>query len=215
MGSFRKAAVRETQWDTEQRDMAPGEACLLLSLVLLLVTKGWGEMVMDESSCHEVEEEECGLCHTVYMQECQKKLVEEMVPQKVWTCENVTRYEENCSMKMEEEEVAEKHPLCEVKSMNREHKACLLEKDKVACKRVMTCQLKKKMVKKMKEKKKCEKVSTGVVEEQCFDKVLVKKEKREKEVCEFQPKTMCHDSEGKECKKVKKKMCNYLDTNAI
>merc|ERR1711892_902501 len=138
------------------------------------------------------------------------KMVEEMVPQKIWTCENITRFEETCKMSLEEEEVEEKHPLCEVKSMTKEHKACILEKDKAACKRVLTCKMMK-----MKEKKKCEKVPTEVVEEQCFDKVMVKKEEIEKEVCSLQPKTLCHDSEGKECKKVEKKMCNYLDTNTV
>ena len=48
-------------------------------------------MVMDESSCVEVEEEECGLCHTIYMEECKMKLVEEMMPAKVNVCRNVTR----------------------------------------------------------------------------------------------------------------------------
>ena len=125
------------------------------------------------------------------------------------------RSEERCAMSVEEEDVEERHPLCEVKSMTREHKACILEKDKAACKRVMTCKMKKKMVKKMMEKKKCEKVPTEVVEEQCFNKVMVEKKEIEKEVCQFQPKTVCHDSEGKECKKVKKKMCNYLDSNEV
>ena len=48
-------------------------------------------MVMDESSCVEVEEEECGICHTIYMEECEMKMVEEMMPVKVSMCENVTR----------------------------------------------------------------------------------------------------------------------------
>ena len=48
-------------------------------------------MVMDESSCVEVEEEECGFCHTIYMEECKMKMVEEMMPAKVNVCRNVTR----------------------------------------------------------------------------------------------------------------------------
>ena len=48
-------------------------------------------MVMDESSCVQVEEEECGICHTIYMEECDMKMVEEMVPSKVSMCNNVTR----------------------------------------------------------------------------------------------------------------------------
>ena len=46
-------------------------------------------MVMDESSCIEVEE--CGFCHTIYMEECKMMMVEEMMPAKVNVCRNVTR----------------------------------------------------------------------------------------------------------------------------
>ena len=53
---------------------------------------GMGLMIMDESSCVEVEEEECGYCHTIYMEECKMKMVEEMMPNKVSVCKNVTRY---------------------------------------------------------------------------------------------------------------------------
>ena len=48
-------------------------------------------MVMDETSCVEMEEEECGICHTIYMEECKMKMVEEMMPTKVSICKNVTR----------------------------------------------------------------------------------------------------------------------------
>ena len=48
-------------------------------------------MVMDESSCVQVEEEQCGICHTIYMEECEMKMVEEMMPVKVAMCKNVTR----------------------------------------------------------------------------------------------------------------------------
>ena len=50
-----------------------------------------GVMVMDESSCVEVEEEQCGFCHTIYMEECKMKMVEEMMPAKVSVCRNVTK----------------------------------------------------------------------------------------------------------------------------
>jgi hypothetical protein len=64
--------------------------CMLLCLV-------WGYgyvaslMVMDESSCVEVEVEECGFCHTIYMEECRMRMVEEMIPVKVNVCRNVSR----------------------------------------------------------------------------------------------------------------------------
>ena len=48
-------------------------------------------MVMDETSCVEMEQEECGICHTIYREECRMKMVEEMMPTKVSMCKNVTR----------------------------------------------------------------------------------------------------------------------------
>ena len=41
-----------------------------LVVLLLLAGPGAARMLRDSSSCHQVEEEECGLCHTVYMEEC-------------------------------------------------------------------------------------------------------------------------------------------------
>ena len=38
-----------------------------------------------------VEKEECGMCHTVYMEECAMVKEDEMMPKKVEMCKNVTR----------------------------------------------------------------------------------------------------------------------------
>ena len=65
---------------------------IVLVYLLLGCTFGMGLMVMDESSCVDVEEEECGYCHTIYMENCKMKMVEEMMPAKVSVCKNVTRY---------------------------------------------------------------------------------------------------------------------------
>ena len=62
--------------------------CFLLIWVCGVVE---GVMVMDESSCVEVEEEQCGFCHTIYTEECSMKMVEEMMPAKVSVCRNVTK----------------------------------------------------------------------------------------------------------------------------
>ena len=91
-----------------------------LALILLLVHLSSSKMVMDETSCHEVEEEECGLCHTVYMEECSMKEVEEMRPAKKRMC----RPRQDCKMKMVVEEVEESRPVCSVKAMDSQHKPC-------------------------------------------------------------------------------------------
>ena len=46
-----------------------------------------------ESSCVEVEEEECGCCHTIYMEKCKIEMTEEMEWNgKTSFCKNVTRF---------------------------------------------------------------------------------------------------------------------------
>ena len=66
-------------------------AAVVLFQFLLSVGRGMALMVMDESSCVEVEEEECGYCHTIFMEKCQMKMIEEMVPMKTLVCKNITR----------------------------------------------------------------------------------------------------------------------------
>ena len=68
-----------------------GGVMVIWTLALVTCSRVSGLMVMDESTCHEVEEEECGVCHTVYMQECDMVMVPEMMPTKVQMCKNVTR----------------------------------------------------------------------------------------------------------------------------
>ena len=63
----------------------------VLVVVVLGISMVQGLMVMDETSCHDVEEAECGVCHTLYMEECKMEMVPEMMPKKVSMCRNVTR----------------------------------------------------------------------------------------------------------------------------
>ena len=63
----------------------------LFLLLLVVIHQVSSFMVMDEASCVEVEEEDCGICHTIYMEECKMKMVEEMIPTKVAICRNITR----------------------------------------------------------------------------------------------------------------------------
>jgi len=181
----------------------------LTLLLVLLIRVSSSKMVMDESSCHEVEEEECGLCHTVYMEECSMKEVEEMRPMKKRMC----RPRQECKMEMVVEEVEESRPVCSVKAMDSQHKPCRMsdENNINGCRRMVDCKIKKKMMKKPKEKKVCVK-GKG---EECFNVVKLEKQMQEKKSCSFHPKTVCHPSRMKECRRVKKKMCNYLDSNRL
>merc|ERR1711973_245080 len=161
--------------------MDPPRTVLVLVLLVSLVH---GLMVMDEPSCQEVEEAECGLCHTVYMEECKMEMVHEMMPKKVSMCRSVTRYEEKCETIMRERMVEEKRPICKLEVMKT---------GKVGSKKVMRCKLGMKRMKKMYPKVDCKKVAAG------------QEEKHEVKKCSFHPRTVCHPAEGRGCRMVKKK----------
>merc|ERR1711981_451192 len=155
-------------------------------------------MVMDESSCVEMEQEECKM-----------KMMEEMMPTKVSMCKNITRYENKCQKVMEHKMVEEKRPICKVEMMGDDHAKCENSKSK-KCKRVMKCSIGMKMMKKSYPKMVCEKVAIGE-EEKCFETVKLKKEMNEAKFCFFHPKIVCKKTDGMECKKVAKKMCDYIE----
>jgi len=192
----------------------------VIIFILAMDTLVLSLMVMDEKSCKEVEEEECGICHTIYMEECKMKMVEEMMPVKVAMCKNVTRYENKCTTETKYNEVEEERPLCEVKMMNKNHTSCYEKSDSgpdsfsESCKQVMKCKIGMKMMKKPYPVTECEKVAIGE-EENCVEMVKLKKEKHEAKHCSFHPKTVCKQQDGLECRRVKKKMCNYQDSQQL
>jgi len=162
-------------------------------------------MVMDEASCHEVEEEECGMCHTVFMEECAMVTEREMMPKRVEMCKNVTRYENKCEMKMSEKIVDEKRPICHLEDMNKKH-------DK--SKQIMKCKLGMKKMKKYYPEKKCKVVAMGI-EKKCYTMVKLQEEEHEVRKCSFHPKTICLPVVQMKCKIVRKKMCNFTDSNQV
>merc|ERR1712106_871884 len=144
-------------------------------------------MLMDRESCVQVEEEECGICHTIYMEECKMKMVEEMIPTRVTMCKNVTRYENKCKKVMKHKMVEEKHPICEVMMMTKYHEKYKNIKPTKLCKQVMKCSLGMKNM------------------------VKLKKEEHMAKYCSYVPKTVCRDRVGAQCRRVSKKMCQYVD----
>jgi hypothetical protein len=71
-----------------------------------------------------------------------------------------------------------------------------------------------KKMKKQYPRTECEEVAIGE-EEKCVDMVKLKKEKHEAKVCLFHPKTVCKPSEGRTCKMVKRKMCDYRNSKQL
>merc|ERR1712106_1135377 len=102
----------------------------------------------------------------------------------------------------------EEWPLCKGEMMNRNHTSCQEEGE--SGKRVMKCQIGRKMRKKADPQTVREAIDVGD-EEECVDMVKLKKENHEAEDCSFHPKTVCKQAEGETCRKVKKKMCNYKE----
>eukprot|EP00092_Neocalanus_flemingeri_P043429 GFUD01047858.1.p1 GENE.GFUD01047858.1~~GFUD01047858.1.p1 ORF type:complete len:217 (+),score=74.32 GFUD01047858.1:59-652(+) len=192
----------------------------LFVLFCLLFHHSAAIMVMDETSCVEVEERICGTCHTIYMEECRMKMVEEMMPVKVPVCKNITRFEHKCKIVMNYKMVEEKHPICKMEMMDKNHTKCqekvgsAVARSEDPCKHVMKCEIGMKKMKKPYPKNVCEKVAIGE-EENCVDMVKLKKEKHEAKYCSFHPKTVCQKDEGNECRMVKKKMCDYEDSEDL
>lgn len=115
------------------------------------------------------------------------------------------RYEEKCETIMRERMVEEKRPICKLEVM---------KSGKAGSKKVMRCKLGMKRMKKKYPKLDCKKVAAGQ-EEKCVDMVKLQEENHEVKKCSFHPKTVCHPAEGRGCRMVKKKMCNYIDSNKV
>ena len=67
----------------------------------------------------------------------------------------------------------------------------------------------------MVEREREEKVCDQAGRQKCYTVVKLQKKMKERKACSFHPKTLCQPAEGKRCRKVKKKMCNYTDTNKL
>ena len=120
---------------------------------------------------------------------------------------------------MGETMVEEEHPICKIEMVNINHMPCQeISQDKVKnkdpCRPVMKCKLGLKKMKKQYPRTECEEVAIGE-EEKCVDMVKLKKEKHEAKFCSFHPKTVCKTSEGRTCKMVKRKMCDYRDSQHL
>ena len=103
--------------------------------------------------------------------------------------------------------VEEKRPICRLELLNS-------IKSGAKRKQIMKCKLGMKKMKKYYPEKQCRKVAVGQ-EKKCVDMVKLHEEKHEVKKCAFHPKTMCLPVAGMRCKKVKRKMCNYTDSNNV
>ena len=108
-------------------------------------------------------------------------------------------------MKMKEKMVEEKRPICHLE---------IMDKTAAKSKQIMKCKLGMKKMKKYYPEKKCRKVAMGV-DKKCFEMVKLQKEVHEVKKCSFHPKTICLPVVKMKCKTVKKKMCNYVDSNQV
>merc|ERR1719394_1608411 len=113
----------------------------LLILCTNMLNSVVGLMVMDETSCHEIDMEECNMVMEM-----------EMMPKKVSMCKNVTRFEDKCVMKMKHKMVEEKRPICNLEILNN-------TSTNYQKKQIMKCKLGMKKMKKYFPEKDCTKVA--------------------------------------------------------
>ena len=111
----------------------------------------------------------------------------------------------------------EEGPICRIEMVSRNRTDCVgkinadFEETDNSCRPMLKCKIGMKKKMKTYPRTECEEVATGE-EEKCVDMVKLKKEKHKAKHCSFHPKTMCNPVKGRKCKKVKKKMCDYLDS---
>jgi len=178
--------------------------------------------------CEEVEEcsvteaEECGVCHSVYMRECNIDMEYTYTPVKVKECKEdpdcegeykrtcYTKYYTECSTKMVYQDMVEDHPVCSVTKKDR----CTSS----GCKKVpvMSCKIEKKTSRKSKPETSCERVPTQICRKDkcapmsCYERVVVKKEMVPKETCAYKEKRICQETEDARCRTVTRKQCTPL-----
>ena len=107
--------------------------------------------------------------------------------------------------------VEEKRPICKVEIMNKDHTKCENAKSG-KCKHVMKCSLVMKMMAKTHPRTVCEDIAIGE-EEKCVDMVKLKKDKHLAKDCSFIPRTLCREREDRQCRRVTKIMCQYVQKN--
>lgn len=181
--------------------------------------EGW------EEECAEVEEEECGACHSIYMRECNIKMQYTYTPVKVRECSAslcgklgykrkcYTKYYSRCGTKMVYREMTEDHPVCGVKKQTR----CT---DK-GCKEVpvMRCEIEKRTVRKAKPETSCTRVPSQVCRkekcapERCFERVKMTREMTPKEDCQYKEKRVCQQTDKPDCRTVTRRHCTPVHVN--
>lgn len=140
------------------------------------------EVAMIAQICHEEEEVECGVCHTMYMKECSINMEPRNKPVKMKMCTSVpadedcqdgyrrscrTRYETECGTQWHYQEIEEDRPVCGVhmvgKCKDTEVKEDKDEDDDAPSRDcvevpVMKCRIEKKMMRKRMPKTACRRI---------------------------------------------------------
>ena len=108
---------------------------------------------------------------------------------------------------MEEKMEEEEGPICKIRMTSKNDSSC--EEKPSSCSPLLECRIGMKKKLKKYPRTACEKIATGE-EEKCVEMVKLKKERLQTKFCSFHPMTMCRQAEGRDCRKVKRRMCNFL-----
>lgn len=173
-------------------------------------------------TCTLTEVEECGVCHSVYMRECNIDMQFYYTPVKVKECTEdpeceggykrscYTKYFSECSTKFVYKDMEEDHPVCSVTKQDR----CTSS----GCRKVpvMSCKIQKKTSRKSKPVTSCERIPRQVCSKDkcspvsCYERVVMNKEMVPKETCQYKEKRICQETDEVGCRTVTKRECRPL-----
>jgi len=177
---------------------------------------------MRVEDCVYVEEEECGVCHSMYMPECTMKMEYKFMPIMVEECRDTDCTDEGYRVKCSVEYFSECFTNMVVQDTMEDHPVCGVQEEEMChgsdCKmmKVMKCKMEKKKTRKEIPETACETFPTKVCKKEkcqrkkCYERVMMSRETQPKEHCEFKEKRVCHKTENSTCRTVKRKKCKKI-----
>jgi len=190
------------------------------------------EMLLQSQLCKEVEEEECGLCHDMFMKECHINMEPRNRPVKMRVCQEVKadvtdcrdgyrrecrkRYSTECGTTWKYRDMEEDRPVCGVEMVGRCTGDAEDDSEKTCTEvPVMKCKIVRTKVQKRLPETSCRRVPRSFCRKKkcktskrsCYYKVSMISELTPVESCSYSPKRVCQESEEGKCRTVKKQVC--------
>jgi hypothetical protein len=187
-----------------------------------------------DEECVEVQERECGLCHSIYLRECSIRMEYSYTPEKVeecteypgnsfsnnnynssaasvWECEQGYRrvcrtvYRSECDTQMEYRDMEEDHPVCSVEMTED----CSKKAAAGACQKVpvMRCRIEKRTVRKGQPETACRRVPEEICQKEKCAPPRRKCYERVRMSRELVPREQCGYKEKRVCQQTRESDC--------